>query len=67
MSAPQGAPRQRGVKVVIRPVPDAGTTAYRIEHPDGRRTGSGLFASVDWARGYAEERGWRVLAPEAVS
>ncbi len=67
MSAAQRAPRQRGVKVVIRPVPDSGTTAYRIEHAGGRRTGTGLFASVDWARQYAQERGWQVLAPEAVS
>ncbi len=50
MSASRGAPRQGGVTVVIRPVPDADTTAYRIERPDGRRTGTGLFASVDWAR-----------------
>ncbi len=67
MSASCGAPRQGGVTVVIRPVPDAGTTAYRIEHTDGRRTGTGLFASVDSAKRYAEERRWQVLAPEAVS
>ncbi len=66
MSMPHVTPKG-GVVVVIRPVPDAGTTAYRIEHPDGRRTGTGLFASVDWARQCAQERGWQVAAPEAVS
>ncbi len=66
MSMPHVTPKG-GVVVVIRPVPDAGTTAYRIERPDGRRTSTGLFASVDSARQFAQERGWQVLAPEAVS
>lgn len=47
--------------VVIVPVADAGTTAYRLEHPDGRKTGSGLFVSQEWARKYATGHGWQVV------
>lgn len=51
--------------VVIVPVPDAGTTAYRLEHPDGGKTGSGLFVSQEWARKYAAKHGWRVAESES--
>jgi hypothetical protein len=51
--------------VVIRPVADAGTTAYRLEHPDGRHTGSGLFVSPDWARKYANQHGWQVAKEDS--
>lgn len=46
--------------VVIVPVSDAGTTAYRLQYPDLRKTGSGLFVSQEWARKYAAKNGWRV-------
>lgn len=51
--------------VVIVPVADAGTTAYRLEHPDGRKTGSGLFVSQEWARKYAARHGWQVVEAAA--
>jgi hypothetical protein len=51
---------------VIRPTPDYDwkrgieLTAYRIEWPDGTPTGTGLFASPEWAKKYAVKRGWPV-------
>ncbi len=56
--------------VVIRPVSERsaqegepvtiGSTAYRIELPNGEKTGTGLFVTREFAEAYAAERGWLV-------